>query len=245
MPLLYLILASISFSAPCPNQKQSLGPYRFLRSEISVNLGCVVNVNITNDEKPIRAFNFFKDGQILIQSQLSTVRHSADVGTRTYFILPAGEIPDIQTRGQTVQIKDSAGMSWNFDKTGRVSNFQCQLSITPEVSWASESTENGSPGGFQIKKCPGSIVVDVGFKRGGDPTMEKNRKSTIRDQSGHSCEIKNSELFNYPTKWDSKFRYTQPQDFYQFLSRKSGCEELDLSPLQRGRQKSSNQRDQR
>ena len=234
MSLIYLIL-SIALAQNCPDQSEDLGPYSYRRLEYSKALGCVVSVKAKSvgDSKPTRYFNFFKDGQIQVKTQIGPISQTQSTGFRNYFILPANETPAIKNLGGIgVQVKDSAGLKWNFNEQGQAkSENGCKLKINPKVTWENEVTQNNKEGGFFISHCPGSIIVDIGFKRTRDPVLEKDRLVTIRDPQGKSCQVKNSDIFSYPKSYEGVFKYKNSKSFYDFLNTKASCKELDLSPL--------------
>lgn len=245
MTIIFLIL-SIALAQNCPDQAEDFGPYRFRRSQISKALGCMVNVKLrdSTDTKPARFFDFLKEGQIQITTQNGPVSKTDSTGTRSYFILPANETQSIKSLGGLgIQVKDSAGLGWSFNEQGEITSENgCKLKVNPKITWENESTANNKDGGFSINRCPGSIIIDVGFRRTRNPIDEKDRVIAIRDPQGKSCQVKNSEVFSY--KDQGLLKYKRSEDFYAFLSKKPGCQDLDLSPLYAGNstQKSNPQR---
>lgn len=100
--------------------------------------------------------------------------------------------------GIAIQLKDTSGLHWNVDPQGSISlEEKCKLKIKSEISNSGDSTDNGNQGGFFLQSCPNVIIIDAGFKRTNDPALDPNRKSQIRDSSGNSCDVKNSEIFDY------------------------------------------------
>lgn len=230
-----ILILSIAFAQNCSDQAEDLGPYSFRRTQYSKALGCVVHVKAKSSAvmPPTRYFNFFKDGQIQVRTQIGSITDTNSTGYRNYFVLPANDTPEIKKLGGLgVRVKDSAGLDWAFNEQGDLKNENgCKVKANPKITWEAEATDKNKEGGFFLSHCPGSVIVDIGFKRTRDAVLEKDRVIAVRDSKGKSCSLKNSDIFTYPNKSEGIFKYKNPKDFHRFLSTKDGCKDLDLSPL--------------
>ncbi len=243
MILYFPVLIFLSVNAlanNCPEQSERIGLMSVSIRDFGTGLGCVGTIIPNADIKKRRSLRFFKNGRIMINTLVST-EHA--VGARTVFVLPADEKIEMKSLGGlATQLKDTSGLHWNVDPKGNISlEEKCKLKIKSEISSSGDSTENGSQGGFFLQSCPGSIIIDVGFKRNNDPALDPNRKSQIRDSFGNSCEVKNAEIFDYKKEAEqAHLKFKNSKELFHFLNSHSSCKnKLDLSPLMSG-QKSIN-----
>lgn len=230
---MFLILITVNaFASNCPEQSDRIGLTSVSLRDFGTRLGCVGTIIPNADVKKRRSLRFFKNGRIMVNTLVAT-DHA--VGARTIFVLPARSKMEMKSLGGiAVQLKDSSGLHWNVDPKGQISTEEkCKLKIKTEISNSGDSTENGNPGGFFLQSCPQSIIIDTGFKRTNDPALDPARKSQIRDSSGNSCEVRNSEIFDYKKEAEqAHLKFKNSKELSEFLKGHTNCKnKIDVSPL--------------
>lgn len=237
MTLIYLIL-SISFAQSCPVESFRLGTQKFNQMETSAKTGCSINVALNPDASSKRSIRYFKNGQFVVFTEVGPKA----AGYRAYYVLPAvaGNV-EMKSFGIGAKVKDSAGLDWIYDEKGNISTEQkCKLNIDKKISFETEATQGGKPGGFHLKSCPASVIIDSGFKRGNMSNDDPEASSEVRDASGKSCTVNNKSVYthtlDYTDKRTGKKYYAATikpnKAIYAQLSKE--CPDLDLSPLQSG-----------
>lgn len=203
---------------------------------ISERTGCTISANASSMKSASRrSLRYFKGGQISVFTEIDSVKGgTASTGGRFLYILPAGDNMSIKKLGSFgMKVRDSAGLNWIYDENGNVKiEERCHLKVNKKITWENESTSAGREGGFFLKSCPNSVIVDVGFKRGGNAADNRKGLSQIRDSNGNQCSATNEELFNYIKEGREIQAVLKPsQSLYATLSRKAGCQDVNLSPL--------------
>lgn len=227
MNLLYLIL-SISFAQECPRDGFTVGPVSFTQMALP-STGCNISASTSSLKTSRRSLRFLKSGQVNVFTEVGDSSKTA--GFRSYFILPATSEPMTMKSlgGMGARVHDSSGLDWIFDEQGNVKIEQkCKLTISKTITLQQDSTANGKAGGFDLKSCPNSIIIDSGFKERGNNLENPKALSTIKDSNGNSCSVSNSTLFTY-VKSQGTIRPNQA--IHAALSKVPECAKLDLSPL--------------
>lgn len=230
------MILSIATAQNCPNQYFKLNSYSFSQRFTSKLTGCSISASASSLSLPNRRnFRFLKGGQLSVVTEIDSVKGgTASTGGRFYFILPAGNEISMESPGSLfVKVQDSAGLTWLFDEKDEVSTEQnCKLKINKKISWESESTESNKEGGFYLKSCPHSVIIDSGFKKGNNAFLNKASHSKIRDSKGNQCIVSNSEIFNYVKEGkETQNIIKSTKDLHAILSKKHDCKNLDLSPM--------------
>lgn len=229
---LIFLISCPTYSNACSEQSERVGSHSARIINYGSKLGCVGTYIPSSNLKKRRSLRFFKGGRIMINT---LVENDHYVGARTLFILPSNENLEMKSfDGIAVQIKDTSGIHWNFDPQGNISTEEkCKLKIKSEISNSGDSTANGNQGGFFLQSCPNSIIIDTGFKKDNDPALDSDRKSQIRDGLGNSCEVKNSEIFNYKKEaGQAHLMFKNSKEFSQFLVGHPNCKnKIDVSSL--------------
>jgi len=150
MPLLYLILSIAMAQTDCPKESQAatVGKTESHWYYVSPLSGCVASIQPIG--KTARKIDFLKNGEIYVHTPMG---HGS--GFRAIYILPAtSRNPSVSSNSQKIQVTDTSGLKWDFDKSGQMSSVNgCKTQINSQSSAEIDSTDGGKPGGFFIKSC--------------------------------------------------------------------------------------------
>lgn len=92
----------------------------------------------------------------------------------------------------------------------------------------SDEINSKNKSGVEIKNYQRGIVIDLGYRIGNTPTINKNAIVTITDKKNKTCTMKNSE-FNKIENQEAELIYKTNEALHQFLAHK--CPLLDISDL--------------
>lgn len=217
----------------CEARHDVLGKVNILRSWNAKSHTCIVYVSDPEYSSSIRKFNFSSEGKFQIFSDFG----KGGGGARSYFIFPRKQAPDylLNVAGKSVAVTLAGGQLLHFEsETGKLGSMTgAQFREDPRI------TKNNQ-GGFELSLSEG-LLLDAGFGIGGDAYGRSERKSTLKDTKGRSCELKNSDLFVYTYAIDEKsgkktFLGAEPKfkndaEFLSLVLANPSCAKLDLSSI--------------
>ena len=92
----------------------------------------------------------------------------------------------------------------------------------------SKEINSQNKGGVEIQSYAHGIVIDLGYRMGNTPTLNRNGVVTVTDKNNKKCSLPNSE-FHKITGYNAELIYKTNQSLHKFLTAK--CPGLDLSDL--------------
>ncbi|MEA9356188.1 hypothetical protein SHI21_08245 [Bacteriovorax sp. PP10] len=216
--ILILLSASSSYAATCPDSRGKYGDgiqYQDMFCRIMVSAD-------KTDSKSYRNVTFTDEGLVQVFSNFPGTTNSNSTGARVYYLFPYKEqksITNISAEG--LSVKHPSGVSFNFDKDGKLSSPDLQMKVSKEINSQNKS-------GVEIESFPNGIVIDLGYRGGASPTNNKNAVVTITDKNKKKCTMVNSDI-NKINKDEVELIYKTNEELHKFLSKK--CPKLDISDL--------------
>jgi hypothetical protein len=217
LPLLSSLLA-FAHAKDCPTQVDRYGDNNKFQ-----NMFCrvMINADHTNDISN-RNFTFTDEGMIQVFSNFPGTTNSNSTGARVYYLFPKRVEKGISSYDSShLSFTHPSGAELNFDKSGRVSSPDLKMTVSKDINSQNKS-------GVEIQSYSKGIVIDLGYRMGNTPVLNKNASVTITDKNQKKCSMVNSDI-NKINKDDYEFIYKTNADLYKFLSKK--CPGLDLSDL--------------
>lgn len=175
-----------------------------------------------NSSTSYRNFLFNDAGLIQIFSNFPGTTNSNSTGARIYYLFPIKGKKEITSHDSNhLSITHPSGVQFNFDKSGRASSPDLKMKISSQVNSNNKS-------GVEIESYSKGIVVDIGYRMGNTPTLNKNATVTITDKGGRKCNFPNSE-FHRINGDKAELIYKTNESLHKFLNKK--CPALDISDL--------------
>ncbi len=236
-----LILTKASAQACDPTDKNQCCSFNLVKNQTktsriqALDQTCSLSVVSQQTTRSFRRFGFASDGQVSVFMQPGGNSQRANA-TQSFLIYPFDENPTYEAgSGNNFSIDSGSGLKWTFDSATSlpVSLESCSLSVSPTFTLHDS--------GVNINSCPGHLVIETPVEVGGEYIAYPNRKMTIRDPQGHTCEIDNSDLYRYIEKsennthdragryYNIKLKYSTNRELGQQLHRI--CPRLDVSML--------------
>ena len=218
MPLLLMLSLSLAIAKDCPSKSGKYGAgnqYQdmFCRMFISAD---------RTDSKSYRNFTFTDEGLIQVFSNFPGTTNSNSTGARVYYLFPLREEKSIKAADENhLSVIHPSGVEFRFDQAGRVSSSELKMKVSKEINSQNKS-------GVEIQSYSRGLVVDLGYRMGNTPTLNKNGPVTITDKNLKSCKLINNDI-NIVNKDKVELRYKTNVALHDFLSKK--CPGLDLSDL--------------
>jgi hypothetical protein len=170
---------------------------------------CYVSIGpMSTDHLIYRGYSFFSDGLMMVFSSYGDGEDSNPnlTSAREFWFFPrssemslemdkaAGTVTVVMSNGGRVHFEPATAQPRSFDRGS--------VSVSPRIDPAER-------GGVEIPSYNG-LVLDGGFRLGESPTGRPAADSTFRDAQGHTCTVKNNELFSY-ANGDHSFKFTDAQ----------------------------------
>ena len=184
---------------------------------------CYVSVHPNNSTNLVyRNYGIFSDGLFMVFNSFGDSENTAkDTGAREYHFFPRSQTPTLQIdpAGPTVSVTLVDGGTIVFDPATAqpVSSDRGTVTVAGTV-------DRGNKGGVEFPSYAG-LMLDSGFRMGELPSGKPNGDSTFRDAQGHTCVVKNSEVFAY-ANGDRSFKFDDAA-LKAFL--KTRCPKLTVS----------------
>ncbi len=189
---------------------------------------CMVTVDpFTTQDLVYRGFLFNEDGLMMVFNSFGDGPDSVSSGARDFYLFPrqnGKSMPAFRPGiGNTLEVRLAGGRLMTFEgKDGSVRSLQdAEITVDPEVT-----PQNA--GGVEIRLLRG-LLLDCGFRLGGQPESDRSRPSVFRDPQGHICTVTNREIFSYLEGGDVRLRFRTDAELAEFLEWR--CPDLDLDGL--------------
>ncbi|MDX6769425.1 MAG: hypothetical protein SF051_07825 [Elusimicrobiota bacterium] len=165
---------------------------------------CFVSIHPMNAMNLVyRDYTFFDTGLLMV---FSSYGPGEDVATltsaREYYLFPRLDAPrlEMDAAAGTVSVLASDGRRFRFDPaTAQVAALDGDATVAPVV-------DPSVRGGFEITRYAG-LLLDAGYRRGGQPSGRRNGDSTFRSPHGQFCTVKNHEVFEYTPDGEHRLKY--------------------------------------
>lgn len=192
---------------------------------------CSVSVGRRDSEAPARAFTFSGDGRLMV---FDTYEPEDDSGrtllegdpdyerfntfdrvtaARVFWLFPRVSELEVQIARHSVVVGLTNGGRLVFDTlTGRIAQGE---GVALEQA---KHVERGQAGGVELSGFDG-LVLDAGYRLGGDPTSLRARSSVVYDAHGGACDLPNRIAFRYGPKGEPTLRFGTDADLLRYLRR--------------------------
>lgn len=163
-----------------------------------------------------RAYSIFSDGLLMVFSSYGDGEDDNPnlTSAREFRFFPrTGHlILHMNASARTVEVVMADGASISIDPaTAQIRSLdRGSVTVSPRVDPAER-------GGVEITSYAG-LMLDGGFRMGESPAGKPENDATFRDAQGHTCAVKNKELFTY-ANGDHDFKFTDAQ-LKAFLARR-------------------------
>ncbi|MEZ0392578.1 MAG: hypothetical protein ACAH59_10195 [Pseudobdellovibrionaceae bacterium] len=168
-----------------------------------------------------RSYLITDRGLLMIFNSYSPSGSASATGARVFYFFPRKITPNVKSyNGQTTMLLSAPGIELNLsqDQTKILTMKGAVIKEDPNV-------RPDNQGGVEISKVK-TLLLDAGFNQGSDPTGNPNRSSKFIDHKGHTCQVKNNEIFNLTSDGDANFKFSDSQ-LKSFL--KTRCPEIQTN----------------
>lgn len=153
-----------------------------------------------------RAYTIFSDGLLMVFSSYGDGEDSNPnlTSAREFRFFPrrgaqalrmgAGAVSVVMADGGTITIDPATAQIRSLDRGS--------VTVSPRIDPAER-------GGVEITSYAG-LMLDGGFRMGESPAGKPEGAATFRDAQGHTCAVKNKELFAY-ANGDQTFKFSDDQ----------------------------------
>jgi hypothetical protein len=174
------------------------------------------------DSTSNRNIIFTNEGLIQVFSNFPGTTNSNSTGARVYYLFPFRTDKKINAIDAShLSVTHPSGVQFEFDKNGRLSSPDLKMKVSKEINSKNKS-------GIEIESYPKGIVIDLGYRMGNTPTLNKNAVVTITDKNQKKCVLANSEI-NKIDKDNAELIYKTNESLHKFLAKR--CSQLDISDL--------------
>ncbi len=155
---------------------------------------CYVSIQPNNSTDLVyRSLAFFSGGLMMVFSSYGAGDDPALTSAREFWFFPRLAAPTVAAdaaAGTIAVTLPDGGVATIDPATAQLSALdRGTVRVEPRVDPALR-------GGVEIPSYRG-LILDAGYRRGESPSGRPAASSTFRDAQGHSCAVKNSELWTY------------------------------------------------
>jgi hypothetical protein len=169
-----------------------------------------------------REILFTDSGLIQVFANFPGAKNSTSTGAHVFYLFPTREDKKISSADEShLSVTHPSGVSFVFDKFGHISSPDLQMKVSNEI------TPNNKAG-IEIDGYSKGIVIDLGYRVGNTPTLNKSAVVTVTDKNKKKCTLENSE-FNKIENGEASLIYKTNESLHGFLRKK--CPNLDVSDL--------------
>jgi hypothetical protein len=171
-----------------------------------------------------RSYLFNEQGLLMVFNSYGDGPDSQMTGARDFYFFPRRQMPVFRDPGNgTIEVRLPNGDQAVFSgkDASIVSMGRADVKVAPEVS-------PDNRGGVELTLRQG-IVLDCGFAIGNQPETRPQGSSVFKDAKGHSCTVKNNEVFSYFSDGNIAIRFKTDHELSIYLQTR--CPELDISSL--------------
>jgi hypothetical protein len=177
---------------------------------------CMATVGLAVKGQKYRQFLFDSNGMMMVfigtQGNLSSA-----TGARSYYLFPraakgGARLMVGQTRkGElTVDVPGVRRIVFAANEA-KITEFEgAEVSQDPALNLSNN-------GGVEIASFKG-ILLDTGWRVGEAAFADRSRTSVFRDYFGNTCEVRNTEVFSYPTRYDAILKFRDDASLESFLA---------------------------
>lgn len=153
-----------------------------------------------------RAYSIFSDGLLMVFSSYGDGEDSNPnlTSAREFRFFPRRGVQTLRMGAGSVQVVMADGGVIDIDPaTAQIRSLdRGSVTVSPRIDPAER-------GGVEITSYAG-LMLDGGFRMGESPAGRPESDATFRDAQGHTCTVKNKELFTY-ANGDHDFKFTDAQ----------------------------------
>jgi hypothetical protein len=163
---------------------------------------CFVSVHPNNAVNLVyRSYTFYSTGLLMAFSSYGPGEDvSRLTSAREFYFFPRRQEPVLDPAAGVVAVTGVDGRRVDFDAaTAQIAALDGDVSVSPVV-------DPSVRGGVEITRYAG-LLLDAGYRQGGQPTGRKNNNSTFRAPQGQTCTVQNSELFAYTPDGEFEFKF--------------------------------------
>lgn len=228
--IMFILLIQVVFSLSalaaqqCP-YNQSISNEAVANRFYTVSMGCLVSVTpLHKPDLVYREYYFDERGRFLVFDSVAGPAETA-TGYKSYFLFPRKNEPnfDVQANGNISVLLangEKADFSSSSSRIIQIAGGEFSESANPQIHEQA----------FELKSYRG-IWLRSGWAMGKAAYLDAERNSTFADQDGHTCEVKNTEIFDYVNMIYSEpvFYFQSDLKLAEFL--KSRCPTIETSSL--------------
>lgn len=163
---------------------------------------CFVSVQPNNSVDLVyRSYTFYSGGLLMAFSSYGPGDDVARLtSAREFYFFPRLQEPVLDPAAGVVAVTGVDGRRVGFDAaTAQVASLDGDVSVSPVV-------DPSVRGGVEITRYAG-LLLDAGYRQGGQPTGRKNGNSTFRAPQGQTCTVANTEVFAYMPDGEHELKF--------------------------------------
>jgi hypothetical protein len=213
-----VLLSSSLLAKDCPDVVAKYGDNKSYQ-----DIFCKIKVmaDETNADSS-RSILFTDSGLIQVFNNFPGSKLSNSTGARVYYLFPTRIEKNVSAVDDAhMSVTHPSGVQFNFDKGGVMSSPDVKMKVSKEINSKNKS-------GVEIESYPNGIVIDLGYRIGNTPTLNKSAVVTITDKNKKKCTLENSE-FNKIQRGEAELIYKTNEALHKFLTKR--CPSLDISDL--------------
>lgn len=198
-----LALAAAPASAACPVERprhvdntQGYGNEYFGK--------CFISIHPMNAPDLVyRDYTFYSTGLLMVFSSYGPGEDVARLtSAREFYFFPRRQAPQLHMdeAAGTVSVTGVDGRRFVIDPaTAQIASLDGDVAVNPVV-------DPSVRGGVEITRYAG-LILDAGYRQGGQPSGRRNGDSTFRAPQGQTCTVRNDELFTYKPDGEFDFKF--------------------------------------
>ena len=209
---------NLCYAKDCPT---NFGKYGDNRSFQDVSCRLMVSSD-RMDSTTYRNITFNNDGLIQVFSNFPGTTNSNSTGARVFYLFPKrAQHFQYSASSDGLSFTHPSGAIFQFNKSGRITSKDMKVAVANDVN-----SKNNS--GIEMSHYSSGIIIDIGYKMGNSPTLNKNGVVIISDKNNKKCTLKNTDIHKIKGS-DFELIYKTNRDLHTFLAKV--CSNLDLSDL--------------
>lgn len=221
LPLLAMQLATAGAYDANECDRQFIRKEKF---EIRVSSDCRVDVFPRDGGTRQRSFSFYPNGFLMafIDTQ-DYATNSRSTGSRTFYLFPVSARKPVvrETGAGGFEILTASGTHVTVGPDGTMETVNGGKVILGPLKHMDQIAK--ARGGIELSGAKG-VVVDHGWATGGIAYRHFDRSSVIQDQRGHTCMVKNGEMYsrNKEDPSDPLKKFHSPGEWKAFITKRCG-----------------------
>jgi hypothetical protein len=209
--------------------------------QVTVNVRCQLGIQQSRQDSFNRQYIMGTGGKFDVFVNMGDGPLSKTTGGRNYIFWPKANWS--RQRTQNADGSVSVSPPWVSEPVVFQNSEVKDIRSMPGIRVRLQKVTKVNKGGIDLEPLPnsGTLMLSGGYHRGNYPFAIRNRSSTFYDDRAGSCEIPNTELFDYELESDGRtvnryfFKYQSDQALRSFLrNRCKGKHALNLGMLNSG-----------